>query len=261
MTPLERHIELMSALATRSAQPADLAGLMDGHREPGNRALVYRNSGYAAVTSALRSNYPALAGVLSETSFGELARGYADAFPPRYRSLTGYGERLADYLHSQAGANTFAWTRDIARLDRAWLESHLSEDGPVFDPGSLSGEDESRLLDSKVRLHPSVRLVVTDWEVFDIWTSARIGTLSGAAHLINDLSEIVLCWRPYHEVIDLHLSGAEAAFLFALKAGMTLSDACADVLAEVPSAELTALVAWAFSAKFISSIEITEGTQ
>jgi hypothetical protein len=261
MTPLERHIELLSALATRSAQPADLAGLMDARREPGNRALVYRNSGYAAVTSALRSNYLALAEVLSETSFGELARTYSDAFPPRFRSLTGYGDRLADHIQSKAGTDAFAWTGDIARLDRAWLESHLSEDGPVLDPARLSEQDQAILLDGTVRLHPSVRVVVTDWEVFDIWKSARIGTLSGAAHLINDASEIVLCWRPRHEVMNQRLSGAEAAFLLALKAGMTLSGACTDVLAEIPSADLAALVAWAFSAELISNIKIKEGTE
>jgi hypothetical protein len=261
MTPLERHIELMSALATRSAQPADLAGLMDGRREPGNRALVYRNSGYAAVTSALKSNFPGLAGVMSETSFGDLARAYSDAYPPRLRTLTGYGDRLADYIYSEAGTDEFAWTRDVARLDRAWLESHLSEDGPVLDPGSLSEQDQALLLDGTVRLHPSVRVVVTDWEVLEVWKSARIGALAGASHIINDSSEIVLYWRPHHEVMDRRLSSAEAAFLLALKGGTTLSGACADVLAEIPSADLTALVAWAFSAELISNIEFKEGTE
>jgi hypothetical protein len=61
--------------------------------------------------------------------------------------------------------------------------------------------------------------------------------------------------------MDRRLSSAEAAFLLALKGGTTLSGACADVLAEIPSADLTALVAWAFSAELISNIEFKEGTE
>ena len=73
MTPLERHIRLISGFASRQAKQEDLAPLMDMKVAPGQRAFVYRNSGLLACVEALQSNYRRLATLMGEESFRNTA--------------------------------------------------------------------------------------------------------------------------------------------------------------------------------------------
>lgn len=259
MTPLEKHIALLSGLSSRGAQPADLAGLMAGHREPGQRALVYRNSGIAACADALRSNYQRLARVVGDAFFRGLAHAYIDQHPPSDHSLVGYGRGLPDFLDDAAAEHGLSWLGDFARLDRGWLDAHLAADRALLAPSALEGLGDDGLITARIMFHPSLTLVRTRWQLWEIWREACADSFSAAPRTLLQEADAVLFWRPGHEVSARHLPAPHAAFIESLRSGEVLGTACEKVLALVPGENLPSLIAAVLAAGFIADINTTAG--
>lgn len=259
MTPLEKHIALLSGLASREAHPADLAGLMAGRREPGQRALVYRNSGIAACSDALRSNYQRLVRVVGDTFFGGLAHAYIDQHPPVAHSLVGYGQELPDFIDSAAGKHGLAWLGDFARLDRAWLGAHLAADHTLLRPSALEGLGDSALISARIIFHPSLTLVRTRWRLWELWREAGDNAFSESPRTLLQQSDAILFWRPGHEVSARQIPAPFVAFIESLRGGDLLGAACAQVLALSPGEDLPGLIAAVLAAGFITDINISTG--
>jgi hypothetical protein len=259
MTPLEQHIFLLSGLASRGAQPADLAWLMVGRREPGQRALVYRNSGIAACTDALRSNYQRLARVVGDTFFRGLAHAYIDQHQPVQHSLVGYGHALPDFIDDAANKHGLAWLGDFARLDRGWLGAHLAADHALLAPTALEGLGDEALISARISFHPSATLVKTRWRLWELWQEAGEEGFSEAARTLLQHDDAVLFWRPGHEVSSRQLPVPHAAFIESLRNGDALGTACARVLALAPGENLPGLIAGVLAAGFITDINTETG--
>lgn len=259
MTPLEKHIALLSGLASREAHPADLAGLMAGRREPGQRALVYRNSGIAACTEALRSNYQRLGRVVGDTFFRGLAHAYIDQHPPFQHSLVGYGDALPDFLDDAAAEHGLSWLGDFARLDRGWLGAHLAADRALLAPTALESLGDEALISARIKFHPSLSLVQTRWRLWELWREAADENFSEAPKTLLQQEDTVLFWRPGHEVSARQLPAPYAAFIVSLRTGDALGTACARVLALSPGEDLPGLIAGVLAAGFITDINTTTG--
>lgn len=259
MTPLEKHVALLSGLASGAARPADLAGLMAGQCEPGQRARIYRNSGIAACADALKSNYPRLARLVGDTFFRGLAQAYIDQRPPAQRSLVGYGQALPDFIDAAAGEHGLSWLGDFARLERAWLTAHLAADHALLAPPALAGLSEEALISAQIMFHPSLALVQTRWRLFELWQEAGDAAFRDAPRTLLQQADAVLFWRPEHEVRTRQLPGPHAAFIASLGSGDTLGAACAQVLALDPGEDLPALIAAVLAAGFITDIDTATG--
>ncbi|MBA3067576.1 MAG: DUF2063 domain-containing protein [Hyphomonas sp.] len=259
MTPLEKHIALLSGLASRSAQPADLAGLMVARREPGQRALVYRNSGIAACTDALRSNYQRLARVTGDTFFRGLAHAYIDQHPPVEHSLVGYGHELPDFIDAAADRHGLSWLGDFARLDRGWLNAHLAADRALLAPTALDGLGDEALISARIMFHPSLTLVQTRWRLWDLWREAGDENFSESPRTLLQQEDAVLFWRPGHDVSARQLPAPQAAFIASLRGGEVLCAACTRVLSMAPGEDLPGLVASVLAAGFITDINTSTG--
>lgn len=259
MTPLEQHIFLLSGLASRGAQPADIAWLMVGRREPGQRALVYRNSGISACTDALRSNFRRVARVVGDTFFRGLAHAYIDRHPPTLHSLVGYGDDLPAFIDETSKEHGIEWLGDFARLDRAWLNAHLAADSdpiPASQLQSLAGE---LILEAQVSFHPTLNLVQARWDLWDLWSDANNEEFTASPRTLVHEPHSVIFWRPEHEVVARRLPEPFSLFIGSLQAKETLGAACARVLSQAPGEDLSSLVAAVFSAGFIADIIINPG--
>lgn len=70
---------------------------IDGHGlEPDARLRIYRKSGAAIHTGALRTSYPAVLALVGEDFFDQTALGYRRARPSRSGNLQIFGDGLAD---------------------------------------------------------------------------------------------------------------------------------------------------------------------
>lgn len=244
---LDQHIEALASFAGGCGTPAALSPLMAGQANPGQRALVYRNSGVMACVEALRSNYQRLAKVMGDEFFSALARAYADAEPPTSRSLVGYGASLPRFIAEAESEHGLPWLADIARLDRGWLESHLSPDAAPLAADDLAGLDGATLMACSPVTHPSLRIVETEWATTALWSDLHAGNLPDRQVSLAHRTEHALFLRPGGETRMRPLGPGEHAFLGAAMSGASLGSACEAALDRQPGIDLSNLIADAFS--------------
>lgn len=258
MTPLEKHVYLMSGYARFEAQQSDLAPLMIAKVAPGQRALVYRNSGMLALVGALRSNYPRLDALMGEAFFSQMAKAYVQRYPAKQRSLVGYGDQLADFIDSQVGEHKLEWLGDLARLDRGWLEAHLAADAASLTLERIADIPQETLLTAFLEFHPSLRLIQTRWDIGALWLDLKAGILPDTQQTLDDMPSTMMFWRPAGDVLAKSLSSEDFAFLEILRRGETLNEACSILMEANPDANLSILIAGIFSADLITNLSFEE---
>jgi len=253
MTPLERHIRLVSGFAARQSKQEDLAPLMDTNVAPGQRAFVYRNSGVLARVEALQSNYRRLALLMGEASFRDMARAFVARHPPERRSLIGYGEDLPGFITAHMDEHAIPWLADLARLDRGWLEAHLAGDAQPIGVDAVAHLSEDDLMATRFTPHPSVAPVQTGFDLFAIWSELEAGRAPEGRVQIVQRESTHPFWRPGHEVFSAPLSPASAACIAALLTGETLGQACEAAIARDPGADLSTIIAFIFQSGLLTA--------
>ena len=93
-----------------------------------------------AIIDALASSYPAVLRLVGQPYFDALGATYLRNYPPTARTLVGYGENFPDFVAQVESAKALPYLRDIARLDRAFLESSIAADAPALDPAAAAGK-------------------------------------------------------------------------------------------------------------------------
>lgn len=258
MTPLEKHINLMAGYARFQAEQSDLAPLMICNAAPGQRALVYRNSGMLGLVGALRSNYPCLEALMGEAFFSEMAKAYIHNYPPVQRSLVGYGGQLADFIDAQVAEHKLVWLGDLARLDRAWLEAHLAADAAPLPLDQIAEVPQEKLLTALLEFHCSLRIVETRWDIAPLWLKLKSGNIPDAQQTLDDSLSVTMFWRPRGEVIARALLSEDRTFLQTLLQRKTLNEACSNILETDPYADLAVLIAGIVSAGLITDLIFEE---
>ena len=175
------------------------------------RFRVYRNNVRVALIEALAAAYPALARLVGADFFERMAAVYAADRPATARTLNLYGAGFPDFVAGFAPARDLPYLADVARLERAVLESRHAADAAALDPAALAalGAD---LATARLAPHPATRLLRSAWPVADIWHAN-----SGAAPPDGELvltagSTGALVLRPRLSVTVEALAPAEAAF-------------------------------------------------
>jgi hypothetical protein len=100
------------ALTRRTVRPSH-------SMSPEQRVGVYREMYVARLNEALRSDYPALAALLGDSLFDELAELYVREQPSRSYSLNDLGAGLPGFLHRLDGLPNPAYACDLARFELA----------------------------------------------------------------------------------------------------------------------------------------------
>lgn len=128
-------------------------GLFAGNAAAVLRGLrVHANTISHARLVALEETFPRTRNYLGEALFNKLSRAFIEAGGAERRSLTDIGAAFPDWLADPIAA-------DLARIERAWLESYHAADAPPLALSDLAGLGEQALLDIAVRRHPATRAV------------------------------------------------------------------------------------------------------
>ena len=253
MSPLERHIRLVSGFAARQAKQEDLAPLMEANVAPGQRAFVYRNSGMLACVEALQSNYRRVAALMGERAFRDMARAFMSHHSPERRSLVGYGETLPGFIAAHVEDHAMPWLADFARLDRGWLEAHLAADASTLAAADVAQLGEVELMATNFQPHPSLRIVETGFDLWPVWSDLEQGRAPQGQVLITERSVACLFWRPGHDVSAAPLSTGANAFLKTLFDGQALGHACEAAITAEPGADLAAIIAFTFQSGLLKA--------
>ncbi|MEQ8558189.1 MAG: DNA-binding domain-containing protein [Henriciella sp.] len=216
--------------------------MLEAGNQPGQRALVYRNSGMMACVEALRSNYRCVAGVMGDQFFASEARGFVSESPPMRRTLVGYGADFPEYLRRSPACSDLPWLADLACLDQGWLRAHLAADAEPVAAEDLQKLPEETLLETYFGLHPSLQIVHTSWALSDLWQALYQGHVPQQAVQIAETESVFTFWRQQHEVQMAEHSGGLHAMLTAIGSGQSLEQACSRALEHSPGADISLLV-------------------
>ena len=197
------------------------------------RLEIYRHNVYANLRGALKDIYPVILAVVGEAFFHHAADQFVRVHPSRSGDLNQFGGDWAAFLGAYPYAAELPYLPDVARLEWAWHEAFHAGDAPPFDPDrlvSLPPDAHSALC---FVLHPTVRLVKSDFPILRIWEVNQPAFTGEIEVDWNAPAELLLIHRDAEDGVSVlieHLSAAGDAFLRALVQQATLEAAATAAL-------------------------------
>ncbi|MEL7255395.1 MAG: DNA-binding domain-containing protein [Pseudomonadota bacterium] len=211
-------------------------GLSDGQgRAAGRRFDVYRNNVIVSLIEALEVAFPVILRLVGAENFKILAGDFARAHPPSSPLMMFYGAEMPEFLAGYAPVAGIQYLPDVARLEIAIRESYHAEDAVPVDPSALGALSPEALMQARLTLVPSLRLVLSRWPIHAIW---RFNRDPGAPKPQAGAEDVVIL-RPGFDPAPHLLPAGGGAFIAGLLRGDALGDALAQATAEVPGFDLT----------------------
>ncbi len=194
------------------------------------RLLVYRNSSLKSCTQALIANFPISYALLTQDGFLPLASAFVLQCRPVNTGLAWYGQDFADWLACKPIAKLYPWLPDLAKLERAWLNSVLALDAEPITPEQLMLKADAgvSLETLSLGLHPSAQLFQVEHDVWPVWLAAREQPQQRQQVEVQAARLNLLLWRdPSFNIRCQLVYPAEYVFLtMLLKPEMSLDLAC-----------------------------------
>lgn len=191
---------------------------------------VHRNTVVSSLATALAEGFPSVARLVGAGFFAAMAAVHVRRHPPRHPVLMAYGDDFASFLESFEPVAHLPYLADVARLDglrrRAWHALEV----PALDAAALTGasaEDSppEALGDWRVRLHPSVGLLRSEFPARTIWAAQNGDALP---ERIDWQPETSVVWRVDGDVAVAALDAPALALLDDVRRGTTLGALLSD---------------------------------
>lgn len=222
--------------AARASAPAEVAALV---QQPA--FAIYRNTVIRGGVDAIVANFPAVRRVVGDEWLRAAATLHVRAHPPDEPSLLAYGRDFPGFLADFGPAAELPWLPDLARLDRAWTESHGARDEPTLDPAAIATLAPEALAAAVLVPHAAARWVASRaFPIHALWTRNRRGDDDFEA--IAWTGEAVLVTRPRDAVQWTAIDGAASAFLDACARGEPVAGAIDTLLAADVTVDLARLM-------------------
>lgn len=232
-------------------------GLVGPDREPdAKRFSVYRNNAVAGLVGALKAAFPAVHRIVGDDFFAAMARVYVTLEPPASPVMLDYGATFAAFIETFAPAMSVPYLRDVARLERAWVEAYHATEAAPIDRAELAAIRSASLPQVSLTLHPSARVVQSSFPVVSLWQmniEDTRPTVPIAPGLLRE-GEDALVIRAAADVEVRTLPRGAVAFTLSLMTGATVAHATALALDDDPGFNLAgalrdllainAIVAW-----------------
>jgi len=224
-------------------------------RAPQKRFAVYRNNVVAGLVAALRTQFPASEKIVGAEFFAAMARVYITTEPPRSPILITYGDGFPSFIESFAPAAEVSYLADVARLEVARTHAYHAADASPLDPSFWRGLDPDTLLGASIALHPSVQILRSKHPIVTIWS---MNSGEDALASIEDCeAEDALVVRPHRDVQVRRLPVGGAAFLGAIAAGASLSNAAVSAATDHCEFDLAANLAGLIGAGVVTEVYCT----
>jgi hypothetical protein len=185
------------------------------------RFRIYRNNARVALIEALAANYPVVWRIVGDRQFADIARAFVANRPSRERTLNFYGADFAAFVEAFDPVRAVPYLGDVARLERAVLESRHAAYATPLDPGTIAALGNG-VATARLSTHPATRLVAALYPIADIWNAHGEENPQGDAMVFASGAAGALVVRPGFEVMVKALDAAIFAFTEALLAGHDL---------------------------------------
>ncbi len=188
-----------------------LTQLADGPREPKDVLLGLYQDGYILrLIEFAQKDHELLHAYLGDEGFGEMARGYAAAYPSRYRNAIDFCAHLPQYLAEAEPYAAHEEIAELAALEKALNDAFYAKDQAAISVSELAGYalDDWALL--RFTPQPSAIRLGLSTNAADIWGALKRGREPPPA--VASGPHRLLVWR--QEVPKFRVLGEEEAMLW-----------------------------------------------
>jgi hypothetical protein len=225
--------------ALRELQAAMMRSIIDGDDaeaadlivpkgiDPRRRLAIYSNNSRVVLVDTLMRTFPVVLRLVGGDYFRQCAHAYQRRYPSRSGDLQHVGAHFARYLEELHAGSSYAYLADVARLEWAYQECLIAADHPPLDVAALAHLPPARCGELRIKIHPSLRLISSQYPILRIWQQNRSECDSSASIDLASGAERLALVREQQEIIALHLSAGELAFLQASQMSSTLDQAIA----------------------------------
>src|SRR5262249_285830 len=137
------------------------------------RYNVYRNNVTVSLINALAAAFPATLQITGVDFFRAMARFYVRATPPNSPLLFEYGRDFPDFIERYEYAQSVPWLKDVARIERAWLDAYHAADVQPLIPRDLAAIPSERLVNTILKPHPATRVIRSRFSAVTIFIASR----------------------------------------------------------------------------------------
>lgn len=240
----------MQFLAHLRGKPnPQLADAVNVGRLPAETGLgIYAHAYGARLREALENDHPVLGPYLGDSLWDSLCSGYIARHPSRVRSLRDFGNALPAYLADAEPFRAHPQIAELARFERALLDSFDAADDPRVDWAQLLAIPAARWPGLRARLHRSVRVHGDVHGSVAIWQAIKAGDAPPA--LAGKAPVDWVLWRDEEGVGRFRsLEQGEAAAFACWASGGSFAGLCEQLalthpIQAVPAAALGYLQSW-----------------
>ncbi len=182
---------------------------------------IYRDTFFYGLLDNLSETYEITRKAVGDEAFRAFARDYIRAHPLTSGDCNSYGADFSDFLRGHPHLGDRPWLPCLARFEWAVQHAHHAADAP---PATFEA-----LLDpqGQVRLHPSVQVLATYYDVKAIYTALRD---DGSAPDVWAIECQLLVGRtPQDDVVWLCLARIEVEFIGLIALSGSLASALDDL--------------------------------
>lgn len=198
---------------------------------------IYRASRVAKLVEALRDVYPVIERLVGAACFTALARRYLPGHPSLSADLHCYGGDFSAFLRGIDALADLPYLPDVARLEWRVHEAFHAADAPVLEAVQLAAVPATRWHRLRFRLHPSVRLMRSDFPVHRIWQVNQPDWTGEADVDLAEGSVALSVYRDDADIAVLPLDPPTFRLAESFQRGHGLARACDALSSAMPDAD------------------------
>ncbi|MGI9425270.1 MAG: HvfC/BufC N-terminal domain-containing protein [Hyphomicrobiaceae bacterium] len=238
-----------------ASQPEDLAQTTNSPSS--KRFNVYRNNMTAGLVSVLRSRHPVVAQLVGAEFFTAMARVFVTQNAPVSPVMHEYGAGFADFIETFEPAAGVPYLADVGRIEWAWGQAYNAPDAEPIGIEALQAVAPARMHRASLRLHPSLRILRSDWPVVSIWQAHQMDDdpISALKEIAPE-AEWGMIVRPHLDVDVRLIPEATWSFCQALQCGAELGVVAGPLLAGKPT-DLAEMLQLLFATGAVIGVDVS----
>lgn len=227
--------------------------LSDGQEDLDARISVYRNNIFYSLSNALEDLYPVVHQLVGQEFFRALANRYVRMYPPAQAAMVYFGEEFPEFVEQDKACAELLYLPDVAKFELARQRAYHAADVEPLTPEVMQEVGVDRLLQSCLRLHPSMQMLSSNWAVRSIWLAHK-----GDQPKFEDIDlfqgQHSILVRPAYEVLICSVDLAAMALFTEIAKGAALGIAIESTLEKYPELDVTQALALGFGSGFFIDI-------
>ncbi len=206
-----------------SLAPAIVADAFDS----AERLTIYRNNFLIGLGEALKANFPVTVQLVGRDFFGQGARRFILAHPPRRPCLFEYGEEFPGYLAGLSPLAAMPYVSEMARFEFARIAAYNAPAQDCLTATGLARLSPNDLDALPIRLARHVQIVSVDAPILELWKAHQQPEPNVAGIDMTPRPRALLVCRPARSLVVRELALPAVRFLSAASDGTRLGLAAA----------------------------------